>query len=140
MSWIPFAIFLSPGGARDDPPPSPYFPQGGQRAGKKRNIRFRTVYQPQFAYIKLNLFPSRASSPRPRKVWRIPLRLIKCRLFARVPLLHPPPPRVMTITRSPYNGPSRKLVFALDIGTTYSGVCYAFLDPGVVPEAKPITT
>jgi len=46
----------------------------------------------------------------------------------------------MTITRLPYKGPSRKLVFAFDIGTTHSGVCYAFLDPGVVPEIKPVTT
>ena len=46
----------------------------------------------------------------------------------------------MTITRSPYNGTSRKLLLAFDIGTTYSGVCYAFLDPGVVPEVRPVTT
>ena len=46
----------------------------------------------------------------------------------------------MPITRSPYGGPSRKLVFAFDIGTTYSGVCYAFLDPGIIPETKPVTT
>jgi hypothetical protein len=42
--------------------------------------------------------------------------------------------------RSPYKGSSRKLVLAFDIGTTYSGVCYALLDPGVVPEIKPVTT
>lgn len=45
-----------------------------------------------------------------------------------------------TITRSPYNGSSRKLVLAMDIGTTHSGVCYAFLEPGVVPQIKPVTT
>ena len=34
----------------------------------------------------------------------------------------------------PYEGTSRKLVLAFDIGTTYSGAAYAFLDPGEVPE------
>jgi hypothetical protein len=42
----------------------------------------------------------------------------------------------MSITQLPYKGESRKLVLAFDIGTTYSGVCYAFLDPGLVPETK----
>ena len=46
----------------------------------------------------------------------------------------------MVITRSPYSGSSRKLVLAFDIGTTYSGVCYAFLDPGLVPEINHVTT
>jgi len=46
----------------------------------------------------------------------------------------------MAITRSPYKGTSRKLLLAFDIGTTYSGVCYAFLDPGVVPKVEPVTT
>ena len=46
----------------------------------------------------------------------------------------------MTITRSPYNGTTRKLLLAFDIGTTYSGVCYAFLDPRVIPEIKGVTT
>jgi len=46
----------------------------------------------------------------------------------------------MATMRSPYTGSSRKLVLAFDIGTTYSGVCYAFLDPGVIPEVKPVTT
>ena len=46
----------------------------------------------------------------------------------------------MAITRSPYKGSSRKLVLSFDIGTTYSGVCYAFLDPDLVPEIKPVTT
>ena len=38
------------------------------------------------------------------------------------------------MNRAPYNGFHRKLILAFDIGTTYSGVAYAFLDPGEVPE------
>ena len=44
----------------------------------------------------------------------------------------------MGFTRSPYKGTSRKLVLAFDIGTTYSGVSYALLDPGLVPEIKSV--
>ena len=43
------------------------------------------------------------------------------------------------MTRSPYNGPSRKLVLAFDIGTTYSGAAYAFLDPGEIPQINSVT-
>ncbi|RDX46327.1 hypothetical protein OH76DRAFT_1485574 [Lentinus brumalis] len=32
-----------------------------------------------------------------------------------------------------YRGPTRKLVLAIDVGTTYSGMAYALLDPGEVP-------
>ncbi|KAL1941016.1 hypothetical protein VTO73DRAFT_7652 [Trametes versicolor] len=39
----------------------------------------------------------------------------------------------------PYRGPVRKLVVAMDIGTTYSGVAYAFLDPGEVPKIQGVT-
>ena len=35
--------------------------------------------------------------------------------------------------RQPYQGFSRKLVIAFDVGTTYSGVSYSVLDPGEVP-------
>ena len=68
-----------------------------------------------------------------------PLRLIKC-LFLRVPLFRRPYLAATAITRSPYSGPARKLVFAFDVGTTHSGVCYASLDPGIIPETKPVTT
>ncbi|KAI0704701.1 hypothetical protein C8Q76DRAFT_801605 [Earliella scabrosa] len=34
----------------------------------------------------------------------------------------------------PYDGPVRKLVLGIDIGTTYSGISYAFLDPGKIPK------
>ncbi|KAF9783747.1 hypothetical protein BJ322DRAFT_877041 [Thelephora terrestris] len=40
---------------------------------------------------------------------------------------------------APYNGTSRKLVLAFDIGTTYSGAAYAFLDPGQVPQINSVT-
>ncbi|KAF9025399.1 hypothetical protein BDZ89DRAFT_1182812 [Hymenopellis radicata] len=35
--------------------------------------------------------------------------------------------------RKPYNGTRRKLVIAFDIGTTYSGVSFSVLDPGIPP-------
>jgi len=45
----------------------------------------------------------------------------------------------MDTTRARYSGPSRKLVVALDIGTTFSGAAYAFLDPGQVPQIRSVT-
>ncbi|KAL1673479.1 hypothetical protein EV122DRAFT_282965 [Schizophyllum commune] len=36
--------------------------------------------------------------------------------------------------RKPYAGKSRKLIIAIDVGTTFSGVSYSILDPGQVPE------
>ncbi|KAF9649037.1 hypothetical protein BDM02DRAFT_3095383 [Thelephora ganbajun] len=45
----------------------------------------------------------------------------------------------MDIVRARYSGPSRKLVVALDIGTTFSGAAYAFLDPGEVPRIQSVT-
>ncbi|KAI0628133.1 hypothetical protein C8Q77DRAFT_1162430 [Trametes polyzona] len=39
----------------------------------------------------------------------------------------------------PYRGAVRKLVIAMDVGTTYSGVAYAVLDPGEVPKIQGIT-
>ncbi|TFK21094.1 hypothetical protein FA15DRAFT_646069 [Coprinopsis marcescibilis] len=39
----------------------------------------------------------------------------------------------------PYGGAKRKLVLALDVGTTYSGISYCILDPGQVPEVKGVT-
>ncbi|SJL14056.1 uncharacterized protein ARMOST_17509 [Armillaria ostoyae] len=38
--------------------------------------------------------------------------------------------------RKPYDGTERKLVIAMDLGTTFSGVSYSILDPGRVPEIK----
>ena len=45
----------------------------------------------------------------------------------------------MDIARTPYSGPSRKLVVALDIGTTFSGAAYSLLDPGEVPQIQSVT-
>jgi len=45
----------------------------------------------------------------------------------------------VTTVRARYSGTSRKLVVALDIGTTFSGAAYAFLDPGEVPMIQPVT-
>jgi hypothetical protein len=41
--------------------------------------------------------------------------------------------------RQPFQGPCRKLVLALDVGTTYSGISYSILDPGEVPQIKGVT-
>lgn len=77
----------------------------------------------------------------PRKSVADPLFLYKMVNFSSKYLSsNPSLLTVMPITRSPYKGTSRKLLLAFDIGTTYSGVCYAFLDPGVVPEVQPVTT
>ncbi|KAL6307414.1 hypothetical protein BKA93DRAFT_727356 [Sparassis latifolia] len=42
-------------------------------------------------------------------------------------------------TRKPYGGSTRSLVLALDIGTTFSGVSYAILEPGEVPKIHGVT-
>ena len=39
----------------------------------------------------------------------------------------------------PYAGPARKLVLGIDVGTTYSGISYAILDPGEIPKIQGIT-
>ena len=45
----------------------------------------------------------------------------------------------MNLVRAPYSGPSRKLVVALDIRTTFSGAAYTLLEPGEVPETQFVT-
>ncbi|KAJ3012576.1 hypothetical protein NUW54_g1828 [Trametes sanguinea] len=40
----------------------------------------------------------------------------------------------MATPLQPYKGSVRKLVFGIDIGTTFSGISYAILDPGEVPK------
>ncbi|KAH9940120.1 uncharacterized protein BXZ73DRAFT_43304 [Epithele typhae] len=39
----------------------------------------------------------------------------------------------------PYSGSARKLVLGIEVGTTYSGVAYTILDPGVVPLIHGVT-
>jgi len=46
---------------------------------------------------------------------------------------------IMGTARAHYSDLSRKLVVALDIGTTYSGAAYAVLDPGQVPQIQSVT-
>ncbi|EFI28249.1 hypothetical protein CC1G_14274 [Coprinopsis cinerea okayama7 len=41
--------------------------------------------------------------------------------------------------RTAYAGSRRKLVVALDVGTTFSGISYCILDPGQVSEIKAVT-
>jgi hypothetical protein len=41
--------------------------------------------------------------------------------------------------REPFHGPKRKLVLAFELGTTFSGVSYAVLDPGKPPGIKSVT-
>ncbi|THH05593.1 hypothetical protein EW146_g9863 [Bondarzewia mesenterica] len=41
--------------------------------------------------------------------------------------------------RKEFQGPKRRLVLAFDLGTTFSGISYAILDPGRVPEIKTVT-
>lgn len=43
------------------------------------------------------------------------------------------------MTHQAYSGKSRGLVLALDCGTTFSGISYAVLDPGEIPQIKGVT-
>jgi len=43
------------------------------------------------------------------------------------------------IARLYCSGPSRKLIVALNIETTFSGVAYAFVDPGEIPIIRSLT-
>ncbi|ETW80440.1 hypothetical protein HETIRDRAFT_154793 [Heterobasidion irregulare TC 32-1] len=42
------------------------------------------------------------------------------------------------IHRKPFHGPKRRLVLSMDLGTTFSGMSYAVLDPGKAPEIKTV--
>ncbi|KAJ7578246.1 hypothetical protein C8J56DRAFT_969497 [Mycena floridula] len=41
--------------------------------------------------------------------------------------------------RQPFSGTRRKLVLGFDVGTTFSGISYSILDPGIAPEIKSVT-
>lgn len=43
------------------------------------------------------------------------------------------------LPRPAFQGSSRKLVLAFDIGTTFSGISFSILDPGQIPEVKGVT-
>ncbi|EIW83972.1 hypothetical protein CONPUDRAFT_50452 [Coniophora puteana RWD-64-598 SS2] len=42
-------------------------------------------------------------------------------------------------TRKPYQGTTRTLVIAIDVGTTFSGVSYAILEPNEIPKIYGVT-
>ncbi|KAF9068282.1 hypothetical protein BDP27DRAFT_1224550 [Rhodocollybia butyracea] len=42
-------------------------------------------------------------------------------------------------TRKPFSGSQRGLVVAFDLGTTFSGISFSVLDPGVVPRIQSVT-
>ena len=68
-------------------------------------------YKRRFKYFKLNVSSTRIYTPRSQ---------------------------IMN-SLSPFSGLSRKLVIAFDVGTTYSGIGYAILDPGHVPKIQGVT-
>ena len=39
----------------------------------------------------------------------------------------------------PYTGSDRKIVLSIDVGTTFSGMSYAILTNGEIPEIKTVT-
>jgi hypothetical protein len=43
------------------------------------------------------------------------------------------------LLRKPYEGLTRKLVLAFDVGTTFGGVSYCILDPGEVPMIRGVS-
>ena len=45
---------------------------------------------------------------------------------------------IMDTIRTQYSGLSRKLIVALDIGTTFSGAAYVLLDPGEIPQIQSV--
>jgi len=81
-----------------------------------------------------------SSLSRKGKVWRVQeiLKVPGCRTITN-PFFRLAPTPTMSAARACYSGPSRKLVVALDIGTTFSGAAYAFLDPGQVPQIRSVT-
>jgi hypothetical protein len=46
---------------------------------------------------------------------------------------------ITTDTRKPYSGNKRSLVLAFDVGTTFSGVSYAILEPNEIPKIHGVT-
>ena len=49
------------------------------------------------------------------------------------------PMTITSDTRKPYNGNTRSLVLAFDVGTTFSGVSYAILEPNEIPKIHGVT-
>ena len=64
------------------------------------------------------------------------------RLSDSVSLSHPSIPSPMAqpgAVRKPYTGQKKAIAIALDVGTTFSGVSYALLDPGQIPKIYEVT-
>lgn len=57
-----------------------------------------------------------------------------CHTVRRSPLM-----TITTDTRKPYSGNNRSLVLAFDVGTTFSGVSYAILEPNEIPKIHGVT-
>jgi len=76
-----------------------------------------------------------------KEKWVGPEEILKVSAYRTItnPVPRLPLIPIMDITRVPYSGSSRKFILALDIGTTFSGAAYAFLDPGQVPEIQSVT-
>ena len=72
---------------------------------------------------KISTFPALISSPR--------LLLVSQLSQSATPIMPPS-------SFSPYRGEKKALVISIDVGTTYSGMSYAILDPGEIPEIKPV--
>jgi len=68
----------------------------------------------------------------------VKLNVSDCRAVT-VPVRRPALTPIMDKARPSYSGRLRKLVVALDIGTTFSGAAYALLDPGKVPQIRSVT-
>jgi hypothetical protein len=49
------------------------------------------------------------------------------------------PIKQLGTARNPYTGHKKAIVIALDVGTTFSGVSYAILDPGEAPKIYEVT-
>jgi len=64
----------------------------------------------------------------------LPFSLSLCHTLPRSSLM-----TITTDTRKPYSGNKRSLVLAFDVGTTFSGVSYAILEPNEVPKIHGIT-
>ena len=84
-------------------------------------------------------FCSTASHLRPIKEKWDPEKYLRSLAIKRsnpVPRLALPP---MMDPRSRYSTPSQKLVLALDIGTTFSGAAYVYVDPGRHSQIRLVT-
>jgi hypothetical protein len=62
----------------------------------------------------------------------------KLRLSAQVTIHSPLNRGRAMLQRKPYDGLTRQLVLAFDIGTTYSGISFCILQPGEIPQPQSV--